>query len=55
MKNTAILYEQHIEVARIPIDKIEYVYAIVGGIRVNTSIPKERGYEGYECDNIEFI
>lgn len=55
MKTTAIVYEQHQEVARIPIDKIEYIYALVDGIRVSTSIPKDKGYESYEGDEIEFV
>ena len=55
MKKTAIIYEQHQEVARIPIDKIEYIYALVDGIRVETSIEKVGGYEHYEGDEIEFV
>ena len=55
MKTEAIVYEQHQEVARIPIDKIEYIYALVDGIRVNTSISKDKGYESYEGDEIEFV
>ena len=55
MKTEAIVYEQHQEVARIPIDKIEYIYALVDGIRVSTSIPNGWGYESYEGDEIEFV
>ena len=55
MKTTAIVYEQHQEVARIPVEKIEYIYLIVGGIRVNTSIQRGNGYERYEGDVVEFI
>lgn len=55
MKTTAIVYEQHIEVVRIPIEKIEYIYALVDGIRVNTSIPKDKGFESYKGDEIEFV
>lgn len=55
MKTIAIIYEQHQEVARIPIDKIEYIYALVDGIRVNTSIPQDKGFESHEGDEIEFV
>lgn len=55
MKKTAIVYEQHQEVARIPIDKIEYIYCIMGGLRVDTSIPNGNGYESYEGDDVEFV
>ena len=55
MKIEAIVYEQHQEIARIPIDKVEYFYALVDGIRVITSIPKGCGYESYEGDEIEFV
>ena len=55
MKTTAIVYEQHQEVARIPIEKVEYVYALIDGIRVSTSIPSGRGYESYDGDEIEFV
>lgn len=55
MKTTAIVYEQHQEVAIIPIEKIEYVYPLVDGIRVNTSIPNGWGYKSYEGDEIEFV
>lgn len=49
MKHTAVLYEQHEEIARIPIDDIDYIYQIVDGIRVDTI------NKNYECDEIEFI
>ena len=49
MKHTAILYVLHEEIARIPIDDIDYIYQIVDGIRVETI------NKNYECDEIEFI
>ena len=55
MKTEAIVYEQYQEIARIPIDNVEYIYALVDGIRVETSIPKGWGYESYEGDEIEFV
>ena len=55
MKKTAIVYEQHQEIARIPADKIEYIYCLVDGLRVDTSIKKINGYESYEGDEVEFI
>lgn len=52
MKTTAILYDQHQEIARIPINDIDYIfpiYPIVGGLRVCAT------YGDYECDEVEFI
>ena len=55
MKTTAIIYEQHQEVERIPLDKIEYIHYCLGRLVVSTSIPKSKGYKAYEGDEIEFV
>ena len=55
MKTTAIVYEQHQEVARIPVEKIEYIYYNMDGLRVHTSLRTITGYEIYKGDEVEFI
>ena len=55
MKKTAIVYEQHQEVARIPVEQIEFIYFRLDGLHIHTSVRTITGYESYEGDEVEFV